>query len=274
MREDDFSSSDSPLLDPHLFGVWTEESTEGGCCMSLMAHLVELRKRLVVSLLVLVSTFFLCYTVSDSILVILTRPLTPLMKGRPFIYTGLTEAFMTYMKASFVGALLLSFPVWIWQIWAFVGPGLRENERRACRPFLWGAPILFLCGCALAYFVVCPCAWSFFMSFEQAAVPLRLEARISEYVGLTVQLLTVFGLAFQLPTVLAILCSLGVCQLETLKKQRKYAFLIITIIAAIITPPDFLSPIGLIIPVYGLYEGTILWIRFMHKNGSIKEQSF
>lgn len=236
--------------------------------MSLFDHLVELRKRLVYCLLAFVGAFALCYHYSDLILCALASPLTQAMgqNPRPFIYTGLSEAFLAHVKAAMLGGCTLACPVWFYHIWKFVAPALYPGERNHCATLLCLAPAFFLAGGAVAYFIVCPMAWKFFLSFENAPlIAMRLEARISEYIHLIVKLLLLFGLSFQLPVLLVIVNSLGLCPLSMLRKNRKYIFLAITVVAAVLTPSDIISPLGLILPVYALYEASLLWIRSIEK---------
>lgn len=238
----------------------------------LFDHLVELRSRLFWSF----GTFFVAlgvaYPFSERILGYLARPLTQLFlnqQGRRFIYTHLSEAFMAYLKTAFFTACLLACPIWAYHIWQFVKPALLPHERRFYQVIFLMIPLLFMGGAALAYYGICPMAWRFFLSFEATKfldIPMQFEAKISEYLGLTLKLMTTFGLSFQLPILLSILVAFKVLHIETLKKGRKYAFLIMTIIAAIITPPDLISPFGLILPVYGLYELTLLWLSWVLKD--------
>jgi sec-independent protein translocase protein TatC len=150
-----------------------------------------------------------------------------------------------------------------------VGPGLYAHERKAIWPFLLTSPVLFLMGASLAYYMVCPWAWSFFLSFEiptlQNGLSLQLEARMSEYLSLMIKLILAFGLCFQLPLVILGLSKLGILTLESLEGKRKYAFLIIVVIAAVLTPPDIISPLSLIIPLYTLYEISIGLVKMSLK---------
>lgn len=237
--------------------------------MSLVTHLAELRRRLSWCLGVFSLGFVGCYTFSKTLLYYFARPLTTLLpmqeEGRRFIYTGLAEAFLTHLKIGLFGAAVFSFPFWAYQVWRFISPGLYGYERPLYRSLFTLMPLLFLAGAGLCYGLVCPWAWSFFLSFEtmDAGLPLQFEARISEYIALTIKLMTVFGLGFQIPVILGLGIAFRWLSLDTLKRHRKYAFLIITIIAAIITPPDLISPLCLMIPVYGLYELSIAWFSLV-----------
>ncbi len=242
----------------------------------LLEHLIELRLRLLYAFLGLGIGVIVCYPVSPYIFKFLTAPLWQALgeeEGRRLIYTGLTEAFTTYLKISLFSGFILTFPFIIWQVWLFVGPGLYDHEKKAIWPFLVMSPLLFFLGASLAYYVVCPWAWQFFLSFEMPPSPdglsLQLEARMSEYLSLILKLIMAFGICFQLPLIILGLSKLGLISLESLKRKRKYAFLIIVIVAAIITPPDIISPLGLIIPLYALYEISIgLVIISLKKKGS------
>lgn len=235
----------------------------------LLEHLIELRFRLMVALLALGAGIAVSYPFASSIFQFLIAPLWHAMgkeAGRQLIYTGLTEAFLTYLKVAFFSGFVVSFPFILWQIWLFVGPGLYTHEKR----FFWAisvaSPLLFVMGAALAYYVVCPWAWQFFLSYEIPPSPqglsLHLEARMSEYLSLILKLILAFGLCFQLPLVILGFFKLEILSLEALTRHRKYAFLCIVIIAAVMTPPDIISPLSLIIPLYALYELSIGLVKF------------
>lgn len=235
-------------------------------------HLIELRLRLIYALLALGLGVAVCYPFAPHIFQFLCEPLWQAMgeeAGRRLIYTGLTEAFLTYLKLAFFGGFILSCPIILWQLWLFIGPGLYDHEKRLIWPFLITSPLLFFMGSSLAYYVVCPWAWQFFLSFEMpvatGGLSLQLEARMSEYLSLVIKLILAFGLCFQLPLVILGLSFIGVLSLENLKRQRKYAFLIIVIVAAIITPPDIISPLSLIIPLYSLYEISISLLKIWRR---------
>jgi sec-independent protein translocase protein TatC len=242
-------------------------------------HLIELRRRLIYSLLAFGMGAVVCYPLAPHIFKFLSEPLWHAMgeeAGRRLIYTGLTEAFLTYLKLAFFGGFILAFPLILWQMWLFVGPGLYRHEKKLIGPFLILSPLLFAMGAGLAYYVVCPWAWQFFLSFELATetngLALQLEARMSEYLSLMMKLILAFGLCFQLPIILFGLTKLGVLSLESLMRNRKYAFLSIVIVAAIMTPPDIISPLSLIIPLYSLYEISIGLLKLSSKDRRQKEK--
>jgi sec-independent protein translocase protein TatC len=236
----------------------------------LIGHLIELRKRLLICALFFGVATGICYIYAEQIYGFLLYPLEMAMHGkeRRLIYTGLTEAFMTYMKVAFFAGGLLTLPMVLLQIWRFIAPGLFVHERKAIRPFLIATPLLFLAGLAMAFYGVIPVAWQFFVAFDQrgqGTLPIVMELRISEYLTLTMTLLMIFGMAFELPVLLGLLAKTGVVKGTWLAKNRKYAFLAILIVAAVLSPPDVISQTGLALPLYGLYEVSILVVRWMEK---------
>lgn len=247
---------------------------------TLIHHLMELRTRLmwVIGAMVIGTTISFCFV--EQLTGFLVEPLANAMQPgdtQRLIYTGLTEAFFTYMKVAFFAGIFLTFPVLLWQIWIFVAPGLYKNERRAFLPYLVATPVLFFLGGACVYYGVIPMAWPFFMSFqtgaESTALPIELEARISEYLDLIMTLIFAFGLCFQLPVILSLLAKAGLITAQNLADFRKYAIIVIFIVAAILTPPDVLSQIMLALPLMALYEFSILLIRWSSPKHDTNVQS-
>ena len=247
--------------------------------MPLMDHLLELRQRLMWSLAAFAIAFLACYYFSQQIYGFLARPLANILAAhgdgdRRMIYTALYEAFFTYLKVAFFGAVFFSFPMWATQLWLFIAPGLYRSEKRALRPFLIMSPIPFVMGAALAYYFIFPLAWSFFISFETPAgaggIPIQLEAKVNEYLDLVMALILAFGVAFQLPVLLILLVRVGLVQIETLKKGRRYAIVAIFVAAAILTPPDVISQVGLALPMILLYEFSILFASWSQRKRDAK----
>lgn len=234
--------------------------------MPLIDHLLELRRRLLWSVAAFAICFAVCYYFSSQIYGFLAQPLADILvqQGggeRRMIFTALYEAFFTYLKVAFFGAVFFSFPIWATQLWLFIAPGLYKSEKMAVTPFIIASPFLFVAGAALAYYFIFPLAWQFFISFESGAgdggIPVQLEAKVSEYLSLVMQMILAFGLAFQMPVALTLLCRVGILQVETLRKGRRYAIVAIFVVAAVLTPPDIISQIGLAVPMIILYELSI-----------------
>ncbi len=244
----------------------------------LIEHLIELRQRLMWSIGAILVMFIVCFYFATDIYNVLTIPyLRAVGEGHPveMIFTAPQEWFFTQLKLALFGALFLAFPVIARQIYMFVEPGLYKNERGAFLPFLIATPILFLIGACLVYFLVMPMAMGFFLSQEQlpgeGQVAIQHLAKVSEYLGLIMILIFAFGLVFQLPVVLTLMGRAGLVSSEDLKKKRKYAIVGAFAAAAILTPPDPISQIGLALPTLLLYEVSILSVRLIERQRAQRE---
>jgi sec-independent protein translocase protein TatC len=240
--------------------------------MPLLDHLIELRNRLMYSCAAILVGFLICYLFAEEIYAFLVRPLAEIYEGqtgRRMIYTGLAEAFFTYLKVAFWAGAFITFPFVATQLWMFIAPGLYRNEKQAFLPFLAATPILFFLGGAMVYYVIFPLAWRFFVSFEspggEGTLPIELEARVGEYLSLVMKLIFAFGLCFQLPVALTLMGRVGLITSQQLAGSRKYAIVAVFVVAAILTPPDVISQVGLAIPILILYELSIIAVRMVEK---------
>ncbi|MFC0384118.1 twin-arginine translocase subunit TatC [Muricoccus vinaceus] len=235
--------------------------------MPLIDHLLELRTRLLWSIGAFGIAFALCYYFSTAIYGFLARPLAEILMQqgggeRRMIFTALYEAFFTYLKVAFFGAVFFSFPMWATQLWLFIAPGLYKSEKKVITPFLVASPVLFVMGAALAYYFIFPLAWKFFISFETptggGGLPVQLEAKVSEYLSLVMHMILAFGVAFQMPVAITLMARVGIVSVEQLRRGRRYAIVGMFVAAAILTPPDIISQVGLAVPLLALYELSIL----------------
>lgn len=240
--------------------------------MPLLDHLLELRNRLIWSIGALFIGFLVCYAFSEQIYQFLVEPLQIAygnQTGRRMIYTGLAEAFFTYLKVAMWGGMMLAFPIIATQIWMFIAPGLYKQEKQAFLPFLLATPVLFFLGAALCYYLVFPLAFQFFLSFETGGaggtMPIELEARVGEYLDLVMKMVFAFGLSFQLPVALTLLGRVGIIGSAGLVRNRRYAIVGVFVLAAIVTPPDVISQISLAVPILLLYELSILAVKLVEK---------
>jgi sec-independent protein translocase protein TatC len=262
----------------------------------LLDHLTELRTRLIISVVAFAVSFAVCFGFAKQIYLFLLqpfsvaaglmaaqkagqahgpldlfmvlvglKPMAPTSEALRLVFTAPLEFFFTQMKLAGFGAIIVSFPVLAWQIYGFVAPGLYRKEKKAFLPFLIAAPVLFVMGAALVYYVMLPFVLWFSLSQQitGGSVEVEMLPKVSDYMTLVTQLILAFGLCFQLPVVLSLLGLAGMVSSETLAKGRRYAAVAIVFVAAIVTPPDPISQITLSIPIYLLYEVSIWCVRLM-----------
>ncbi len=242
----------------------------------LIEHLIELRSRLIWAVGAFFVAFLVCFYFAKQLFNILVQPFRWAVewaglghRNVELIYTAPQEFFFTQIKVAMFTALVLAFPVIASQIYKFVAPGLYKNERAAFLPFLIASPILFLMGAALVYFFFTPMVMWFFLAMEQGGgegkVAIQLLPKVSEYLSLIMSLIFAFGLVFQLPVITTLLARVGFVTSDGLKEKRKYAIVIAFIVAAVLTPPDPVSQIGLALPAILLYEISIYTARLVER---------
>jgi sec-independent protein translocase protein TatC len=231
----------------------------------LLEHLVELRRRLLWCLVALAVAFAVCLYFARDIFAVLVQPLLRAGQGR-LIYTDIFEAFFVEVKVALFAALMVSFPIIATQLWRFVAPGMYAREKRAFLPFLLMTPIFFAGGASFAYFVAMPWALHFLLSYQGNIGGIQQEALpgVGNYLTFVTRFLFGFGAAFLLPILLMILERAGIVTREQLVRSRRYAIVGAAAVAAVLTPPDAVSMLMLMVPLYALYEFAILAIRITH----------
>jgi len=227
-------------------------------------HLDELRKRLITCFIAIGIGFVASYAFKDKLFSILVDPLVSVMEaGDTLIFTGLPEAFFTYLKVALLSGIMLAAPVIIYQFWMFVTPGLYKKERRILIPIVILSSVFFIGGSLFGYFIVFPWGFKFFLGF--ATETIRPLPSMKEYLSFSAKLLLAFGLVFELPLVLTFLARIGIVSVDFLKKNRKYALLLFFAGAAILTPPDVVTQVMMALPLMVLYEISIIGARVFGK---------
>jgi sec-independent protein translocase protein TatC len=234
-------------------------------------HLEELRRRLIICFIAVGIGFAGCYLFKERLFAILMDPLVRVMKpGQNLIFTGLAEAFFTYLKVSFLAGLMAAFPVIIYQFWLFVAPGLYDKEKRLMIPIVFLSSVFFVGGALFGYFLVFPFGFKFFLGFATDII--RPLPSMKEYLSFSSKLLIAFGLVFELPLIITFLAKLGIVSVAFLKRNRKYALILFFAGAAILTPPDVVTQVMMALPLMLLYEISIVGARIFGKRPIDEEE--
>ena len=248
--------------------------------MPLLDHLIEMRKRVLLSVIAWVVMFVVCFYFANEIFNFLLAPLADVWADRPgkgLIFTALHEKFITNMKVAAFAAFFVTLPILSTQMWIFAAPGLYKNERGAFLPFLIFTPILFGCGAAFLYYVLMPVAWPFFAGFEQVAgegeLTIEMVPRVSEYLSFVMKLILAFGLSFELPVIISLLVRVRLATAKGLRARRRYAIVLAFVAAAILTPPDLFSQFFLAVPIILLFEISILCAVSIERSRRRREEA-
>ena len=230
--------------------------------MTLLQHFSELRRRILWSVVIFLVAFVVGWYVAPLLQDFLTAPLLSVWNDGTLLYTGLSDGLMIQFSLATLFALIVILPVALWHVWAFVAPGLKAGERKIIWPLLVASPLLFLLGAGFAFYFLFPVVFKFFVELNQASpVPSMLMPVARDYLSFAIGMLKVFGVAFQLPLVMILLNKVGLLPRSRILKVRRYAIVLIIVVAAILTPPDVVSQIMLALPMWALFEVSILFMR-------------
>lgn len=240
------------------------ENTSG---QSLVEHLTDLRYRLIYSAYGIILGFIACYAFSEKIFDILRTPIQPYLPEGGLIFTGPMDKFMAHLKISFMAGVVLSCPFWLYQAWLFVAPALYKKEKRFAASFIFAGTGLFVGGVLFTYFVVLPMAFGFLMTYGGPTDKPMIS--IDQYLSFVTHTALAFGAAFEMPLIISTLGMLGFVSKKFLQEKRRYAVMGISVISAIITPPDLLSMVLMLVPMWGLYEISVLIVGIFEKRRKV-----
>lgn len=230
--------------------------------MTLLQHFSELRRRILWVALIFVLAFVFGWCIAPVMQNFLTAPLLSVWNDGTLLYTGLSDGLMIQFSLATLFALIVILPVALWHVWAFVAPGLKAGERKIIWPLLVASPLLFLLGAGFAFYFLFPVVFKFFVELNQASpVPSMLMPVARDYLSFAIGMLKVFGVAYQLPLVMILLNKIGLLSRSRVLKMRRYAIVLIVVVAAMLTPPDVVSQVMLALPMWALFEVSILFMR-------------
>ena len=231
--------------------------------LTLIDHLTELRTRLVKSLWGCMLGVVICYNFTDKIFEIIRKPIAPYLPSGGLVFTAPSDKFIAHLKIAFFGGLILSCPIWLYQIWKFISPGLYSKEKKYSLSFIVVGSFLFMAGNLFAYFIVFPAAFQFLMGYGGGIDQPMIT--IDSYLSFFVMTSLMFGLSFELPLIMAILGLMGLMSSKFLRSKRRYAVMVLAVIAAVLTPPDIMSMLFMLVPMVLLYEIGLIMVMLIER---------